>query len=108
MLTLDETWDLARNLNEEAHGYAWDTWVEADNLMDSDDEADWEEAESKREEASQEQASHFRDLYRALSPDQQSAISHWLKESAEFQEEFQTWFSEEEFGDEFGVGGADA
>jgi len=52
MLTLDETWDLARNLNEEAHGYAWDTWVEADNLMNSDDEADWEEAESKQEEAS--------------------------------------------------------
>ena len=108
MLTLDETWDLARNLNEEAHGYAWDTWVEADNLMDSDDEADWEEAESKQEEASLEQASHFRELYRDLTEEQRAAVSHWLKESAEFQEEFKSWFGDEEFGSEFSMGGTDA
>jgi hypothetical protein len=102
MLTLDETWDLARDLNEEAHESAWDTWVEADNLENSDDEDDWEEAEAKREEASGEQASYFRDLYRQLEDGQRNAILHWLSESTEFKEEFSTWFGEEEFENEFG------
>ena len=66
MNTLDETFDLIEALNEEAHGMAWDTWIEADELEDSDDEDDWSKAEGKREEASDEQAGYFRDEFDGL------------------------------------------
>lgn len=102
MKTLEEVYELAQNLNEDAHGYAWDTWVEADELQESEDESDWELAEEKRELASLEQAEHFRDLYYDLSEEEQSAIKHWLKEDEDFKEEFSMWFGEEEFENEFG------
>lgn len=102
MKTLEETYDLAQNLNEEAHSLAWDTWVQADELEESEDEDDWTAAEEMREEASLEQAEHFRDLYYDLSEEEQSSIKHWLKEDEDFKEEFSMWFGEEEFENEFG------
>lgn len=102
MKTLDETYNLAQSLNEEAHHLAWDTWVQADELEESENEDDWSAAEEMREEASLEQAEHFRDLYYDLSEEEQTAISHWLKEDEDFKEEFAMWFGEEEFDNVFG------
>jgi hypothetical protein len=101
MKSLTEIYDLAQNLNEEAHRLAWDTWVAADELMESDDDADWETAEVMREEASEEQAAHFRDLFWDLDKEDQVAVIHWLKEDTDFRDEFSTWFGEQEFDEEF-------
>lgn len=102
MRTLEETYDLVQNLNDEAHGRVWDTWVEADELEESEDESDWELAEEKRDEASLVQAECFRDLYYDLSQADQEAIAHWLKHDESFKEEFSMWFGEEEFENVFG------
>ena len=37
MKTLDEAFAIIEGLNEEAHGMAWDTWIEADDLEDSEE-----------------------------------------------------------------------
>lgn len=102
MLTLEETYTIAQNLNEDAHGASWDKWVQADELEESENEDDWTIAEEIREEASLQQAEYFRDLYYDLSEEEQSAIKHWLKEDENFKEEFSMWFGEEEFENEFG------
>jgi hypothetical protein len=66
------------------------------------EEEDWEEVEAKREEASLEQAQHFRDLYNDLDTEQQDAIKHWLKqEDTNLQEEFAVWYGEDEYAEEF-------
>lgn len=101
MKTLEEIYNLAQDLNEEAHGMAWDIWVEADELQESEDESDWEIAEDKREQASIEQSGYFRDLYYDLSEEEQSAIKYWLKNDEDFAEEFSIWFGEEEFANQF-------
>lgn len=101
MLTLQETIDLVETLNEEAHQQSWDTWTEADALMDSDEEDDWEAAEELREDASAEQASYFRDEYYSLSEEQKKSISHWITEDEDFREQFMTYFGENEFFEEF-------
>ena len=101
MKTLDDVYDLAQSLNEEAHALAWDTWIAADELEDSEDEEDWTAAESMREEASLEQSGHFRDLYNDLDAADQQAIKHWLTEDESFKEEFSIWFGEQEFKDKF-------
>lgn len=103
MKTLTEIYNLAENLNEEAHNLAWDSWVAADELMESDNEDDWEAAEEMREDASLEQAGHFRDLFWDLEEEDQAAITHWLKEDADFKDQFSMWFGEQEFADEFNI-----
>ena len=47
-MTLDETWDLIRDLNAEAHEVARDEWEQADLL---EEEGDLDGAEEQREEA---------------------------------------------------------
>lgn len=101
MLTLQETIDLVETLNEEAHQQSWDTWAEADTLMDSEEEDDWIAAEELREDASIEQASYFRDEYYILSEEQKKSIKHWIEEDEEFREQFIVYFGEDEFYDEF-------
>ena len=101
MKTLEEAWNLIESLNEEAHGLAWDIWVAADELNESEDEDDWTTAEEMREEASIEQAGYFRDLYYDLDEEDQEAIKVYLKEDDSFREEFSMWFGEEEFNNEF-------
>lgn len=101
MLTLQETIDLVETLNEEAHQQSWDTWVEADALMDSEEEDDWEAAEELREDASAEQASYFRDEYYSLSEEQKNSIGHWIAEDEDFREQFMAYFGEDEFFNEF-------
>ena len=101
MKTLQEVYDIIDYINEEAHQFAWDKWVLADELMESDDDNDLEEAENLREEASQEQAGYFRDRYYDLEEDDITAITHYLKEDQEFKETFAMYFGEEQFEEDF-------
>ena len=101
MKTLEEIFDLVDTLNEDAHSQAWDSWVQADELMESEDEADWEAAEDIREAASEEQAGYFRDMYYDLDETDQTAIKHWITEDEDFKEQFAVYFGESEYFDEF-------
>lgn len=100
-MTLEEAVELIENLNEEAHQLAWDAWTEADELGDSEDEDDWIAAEEKREEASEEQSQHFRDLYHELSEEDQAGIIHWLQQDEDFREQFSSWFGDDQYQIEF-------
>lgn len=96
-ISKDEAYSIISNLNEEAHSMAWDSWVEADELGDSDDEEDWGRAEEIREEASAEQAGYFRADFQNLPQEQQDAIWQWAKKNEDFAEDFKTWYGQEEF-----------
>jgi hypothetical protein len=102
MKTLAEAWSIIEELNDDAHNLAWDTWVAADELSESEDEDDWETAEVMREEASLEQANHFRDSWFELESSDQEDIKYWLNEDDDFKEQFAVYFGEEEFNNEFG------
>lgn len=101
MKTLQEVYDIIDTINEDAHQQAWDTWVSADELMESNEEADWETAEEIREDASMEQASYFRDMYYELDEIDQDSIKYWLKEDDDFKESFSMYFGESQFDEEF-------
>jgi hypothetical protein len=103
MKTLDESYSIVEALNEEAHSMAWDTWVEADELEDSDNEDDWDLAEGKREEASNEQAEYFRDEFSCLSEEDRRAVEHWLTADESFRDQFRDWYGRDMFDDEYGV-----
>lgn len=102
MKTLSEIIDLVEEINEDAHSRSFDSWVAADELMESDDEADWETAEEMREEASLEQAEYFRESYFDLEQEDQEDIKHWLEHDSDFKEQFAVYFGEDAFADEFG------
>ena len=102
MITRDEAYDIISNLNESAHQRAWNTWIEADNLMESSDEADWEAAEDLQLEASQEQAEYFREEFDQLDEETKDAIMHYVHTDAEFKEEFSMWYGEDDFEADFG------
>ena len=99
---LDEAWEIIESLNEEAHRLSWDSWIEADEMADSDEEDGDVTAEQLREEASLEQAGYFRDEFWDLDDEDRDAINHWLKEDESFKEQFRDWFGHEEFDDEYG------
>lgn len=101
MQTLEEVVNTIETMNDDAHSQAWDTWVRADELEESEDESDWEVAEDIRSAASEEQAMYFRDMYYELDEDTQSAIKHWITQDADFKEQFAVYFGESEFIDEF-------
>lgn len=101
MKTLNETIDLIEIMNDDAHGQAWDTWVHAEELEESEDEEDWETAEDVRQAASEEQAGYFRDMYYDLEPQDQEAIKHWIDQDTDLREQFAVYFGESEFIDEF-------
>jgi len=101
MKTLEEVYETIDILNEEAHQLAWDTWVIADQLEESENEEDYSKAEKMREEASDEQAFYFRDGYWDLNLEDQDAIKYWLEEDSGFREEFVNWFGKREFKDDF-------
>jgi hypothetical protein len=101
MKTLEDAWDLIERLNGYAHDEAWNTWVAADELEESADEADWEVAEDMREQASLEQAEYFRDFYYDLDETEQNFIKHWLTNDNDFRDQFVVYFGEEEFENEF-------
>ena len=101
MKSLDEAFAIIEGLNEEAHGMAWDTWIEADELEDSENEDDRELAESKREEASDEQAGYFRDEFECLLDEDREAVIHWLAEDESFKEQFRDWYGHDRFDEDF-------
>jgi len=103
MKTLDEVYQLVETLNEEAHSDAWDSWIAADEMEESDEEDSDVTAEQLREEASDEQAGYFRQGFWALSEEYQEAIEYWLKQDQSFRDQFRDWFGHDAFDDEFGV-----
>ena len=103
MKTLDEVWALAESLNEEAHSDAWDSWIAADEMEESEEDEDGSSAEQLREEASDEQAGYFRQGYWALSEQDREAIEYWLKKDESFRDQFSTWFGYDAFEEEFDI-----
>jgi hypothetical protein len=101
MKTLDEVFNIIENLNEEAHSMAWDSWIEADEAEESDDEDASVTAEELREDASMEQAGYFRDMYYELDEDDIEAVEYWLSKDESFKEQFRDWFGRDEFDEEF-------
>jgi len=101
MITLSEAYDIISSINDNAHHRAWDTWIEADTLMESDNEEDWEAAEEIREQASQEQAEYFREEFDNLDEETKNAIIDFVNTEEEFKEEFSMWYGEEEFSADF-------
>ena len=101
MITRDEAYDIISNINENAHDRSWDTWVEADQLMESEEEADWEAAEDLKEEASKEQAEYFREEFDELGDEIKEAILHYVFNDEDFKEEFSMWYGQDEFTADF-------
>ena len=101
MISRDEAYNIVVGINEEAHQASWDTWIESDELADSDNEDDWELAEDTREEASLEQAGYFREGFDALEDDIQEAILHYVNTDEDFKEEFVMWYGIEEYEADF-------
>lgn len=99
--TLDEVWGLIESLNEEAHSDAWDSWIAADEMEESDEDDADVTAEQLREEASEEQAGYFRQGFWALSEQDQTAIKHWFKEDESFRDQFRSWFGPDAFDEEY-------
>jgi hypothetical protein len=97
MLTKDEAHNIISQLNEDAHAMAYDSWSEADEVGDSDDEEDWGRAEELREDASYEQAGYFRSEFNALPQEEQDAIWHYAQTDEDFEEDFKTWYGQEEY-----------
>ena len=81
---MKDAWELIENLNDEAHNYAWDLWIEAN-------EADDEEL---REEASEVQQAHFRKLFKELDLDTQFEIVEICEKDDDFNEQFDAYHGE--------------
>ena len=96
MLTKEEAHAIISDIHEEAHSMAYDSWSEADEIGDSDDEEDWGRAEEAREDASYEQAGYFRSEFNGLPQDQQDVIWHYAQEDEDLQEESETCYRQEE------------
>jgi hypothetical protein len=108
MMTLQEAWELAESINETAHDQSWDSWTAADAVEETyDEEEDAVSAEELREDASEEQASYFRDGFYDLEEEQQQGLRHWIENDEDFRDQFETWFGWEEFEREFGANDAD-
>ena len=84
-LTIEECWDIIRDLNEEAHAATYDEWEEA-----GDDE-------ELLEDASYNQAIEFREAFQVLDPETQEAILYYEKNNPDHDmvEEFKSWWGEE-------------
>ena len=89
MKTLEQAWDIIENVNSEAYRMAYDSWLEADAAIDDENE------EELREEASEEQQAYFRDEYDNLDDESKEVIQYWLKNDADFKEQFETYYGEE-------------
>lgn len=101
MKTIDHAYEIIERLNEDAHDEAFSSWIAADELMESDDEDDWETAAEMREDASIEQATYFRENYHAASTDDREVIEYWLEEDEEFREQFRDWYGHDQFDEDF-------
>jgi hypothetical protein len=78
------------DMNEEAHQYVIKIWVEADRL-EADDLFD--EAEAKREKASEEQSQHFEDSFDLLPAQEQTTVWDYVETDPDgFGEQFYQWY----------------
>lgn len=102
MISRDEAYDIIFGINESAHDSSWDTWEAADNLRDSDNEDDWEQAEELGAQASAEQASYFREQFEDLEENIKQAILHYVDIDSDFKSEFVSWYGEDEYEADFG------
>lgn len=101
MITLSEAYSIIQDINENAHSRAWDIWVQADELMESDDEADWDIAEEIRDQASQNQAEYFREEFDSLDEETKDAILNYVETDESFKDEFITYYGENDFENNF-------
>ncbi len=93
MINKQELMSKLEDMNEESHQYTIKTWLEADRLEDEDLS---DEAEDKREEASEEQAEHFIDSFDLLPADEQEAVWHYVEtDPASFGEQFYQWYRDD-------------
>ena len=94
MITLREALDLIDENNQSAYDEAYHLWLEAD---DADNDGDDELAEELRTKASMAQADYFRDEYYFSSDEQKQGIKYWLKNDAEFKDQFVDFYGEFNF-----------
>jgi sugar-specific transcriptional regulator TrmB len=87
-MTLEEAWQLIDRINDDAHGYAYESWVAADEMDDD------EEAENQRCIASEEQQEFFRDMYEDLDAKTKKAILAHRLSNSDFKEQFDTYYGE--------------
>ena len=88
MKTIDECYSIISALNEEAHGLAWDTWIEADRLDEEGDDG----AEDMRDQASMEQQEHFIGLFNDLDEETKQACFEHRKIDENFRMDFDCWY----------------
>ena len=90
MIDKQELLSKLADLNEEAHQSAMATWLKADRLEEAGLDLP---AEDKREEASEEQAEYFEELFNQLSEEEQEAVWHYVETDPDgFGEEFYQWY----------------
>jgi len=92
MIDKQELMGKLEDINEESHQCAMETWLEADRL---EDEELQDEAENKREEASDEQAKYFLDLFDSeLTDEEKEAVWKCVENDSEFADQFYQWYRE--------------
>ena len=93
MINKQELMGKLEDINEESHQCAIETWLEADRLEDIELQ---DEAENKREEASDEQAKYFLDLFDSeLTDDEKEAVWQCVENDPDgFGEQFYQWYRE--------------
>ena len=85
-----ELLSILADLNEEAHQSAMATWLKADRLEEAGLDLP---AEDKREEASEEHAEYFEELFNQLSEEEQEAVWHYVETNPDgFGDEFYQWY----------------
>ena len=90
MIDKQELLSKLADLNEEAHQSAMATWLKADRLEEAGLDLP---AEDKREEASEEQAEYFEELFNLLSEEEQEAVWHYVETNPDgFGDEFYQWY----------------
>ena len=82
MITKDKAYEIISDLNEQAHQLAWDHWIKADEADDED----------LREEASDIQRAHFKELMDFLSDEDYNAIMYYRREDEQFKDDFDCWY----------------
>lgn len=85
-MTRDKAYNIICDLNDEAYGYAWISWVKADEADD----------ELMRERASEEQCFYFVDLFSTLDGETQKAILKYAETDEDFGVDFWCWMGGKE------------
>ena len=85
MIDRDQAIEIMETLNEQAHGDAWDEWIEAERL---EDEGEEEAAEHQRDCASEMQRDFFADHFGNLDQETRRAIARIALEDEDFYENY--------------------